>query len=84
MAQSKITITGLSNKADADKITENTASVVGVKFVNVNYEQGFAMVGNATVTARSLAAKFSPCVERKWASGSPNWLCIKVLSSVAI
>ena len=44
MAQSKITITGLSNKADADKITENTASVVGVKFVNVNYEQGFAMV----------------------------------------
>ena len=44
MAQSKITITGLSNKADADNITENTASVVGVKFVNVNYEQGFAMV----------------------------------------
>ena len=44
MSQYKMTITGLSNKADADKVAENTASVVGVKFVNVNYEQGFAII----------------------------------------
>ncbi|QMT31283.1 hypothetical protein [Alysiella filiformis] len=44
MAQTKITITGLNNKADGDKLAEQTSGVVGVKFVNVNHEQGYAVV----------------------------------------
>lgn len=44
MAQSKINISGLSNKTDADKLAEHTTSVASVKFVNVNHEQGFAVV----------------------------------------
>lgn len=44
MAQTKIDITGLSNKADCDKVAEQTAAVAGVKFVNVNHEAGYAVV----------------------------------------
>lgn len=44
MAQTKIDITGLSSKADGDKLAEQTAGVAGVKFVNVNHEAGYAVV----------------------------------------
>lgn len=44
MAQSKITVTGMTSKQDGDKVAEQTSSVAGVKFVNVNYEAGFVIV----------------------------------------
>lgn len=44
MAQSKIAVTGLTSKADGDKLVEQTSSVAGVKFVNANHEQGFVIV----------------------------------------
>lgn len=44
MAQTKISITGLSNKADGDKLAEQTSGVAGVKFVNVNHDEGYAVV----------------------------------------
>lgn len=44
MAQTKITITGLSSKADGDKLAEQTSGVAGVRFVNVNHEEGYAVV----------------------------------------
>lgn len=44
MAQTKITVSGLSSKADGDKLVEQTSSVVGVRFVNANHEQGYVVV----------------------------------------
>lgn len=44
MAQTKITVTGLTSKADGDKLVEQTSSVVGVRFVNANHEQGYVVV----------------------------------------
>lgn len=44
MAQTKITITGLNSKADGDKLAEQTSGVAGVRFVNVNHEEGYAVV----------------------------------------
>lgn len=44
MAQTKITITGLNNKTDGDKLAEQTSGVAGVKFVNVNHDDGYAVV----------------------------------------
>lgn len=44
MAQSKITVTGMSGKPDGDRLAEQTSSVKGVKFVNVNPEGGYVVV----------------------------------------
>lgn len=44
MAQTKIDVGGLSTKADGDKLAEQTSGVAGVKFVNVNHEQGYAVI----------------------------------------
>lgn len=44
MAQLKLNVSGLSGKADADRLVEQTASVKGVKFVNVNTDDGFVIV----------------------------------------
>lgn len=44
MAQSKINVSGMSSKADGDKLVEQTASVAGVRFVNANHEQGYVLV----------------------------------------
>lgn len=44
MAQSKINVSGMSSKEDADKLVEKTSSAKGVKFVNANFEQGYVIV----------------------------------------
>lgn len=44
MAQTKIAVSGMSSKADGDKLAEQTASVAGVRFVNANHEQGYVVV----------------------------------------
>lgn len=44
MAQSKINVSGMTGKEDADRLVEQTSSVVGVRFVNANFEQGFVVV----------------------------------------
>ena len=44
MAQSKMTVSGLNGKEDAEKLVNATADVSGVRFVNVNLAQGFIVV----------------------------------------
>lgn len=44
MAQSKITVTGMGGKADADRLVEQTSSVKGVKFVNANPDENYVVV----------------------------------------
>ncbi|XXQ67669.1 hypothetical protein ACKLNO_08555 [Neisseriaceae bacterium B1] len=44
MAQSKITVSGMSDKSDADRLVEQTSSVAGVKFVNANADGGYVVV----------------------------------------
>lgn len=44
MAQSKINVSGLTSKEDADRLVEQTSAVAGVRFVNVNVEQGYVVV----------------------------------------
>lgn len=65
MAQTKIDVGGLTNKADGDKLAEQTSGVAGVKFVNVNHEQGYAVITHgddfdlAAFKAAVVAAGFS-------------------------
>nr|UOP04106.1 hypothetical protein LVJ77_06420 [Conchiformibius kuhniae] len=44
MAQSKITVGGLKDKGDADKLVSQTEQVAGVRWVNANWEQGYVVV----------------------------------------
>ncbi|WP_304334617.1 hypothetical protein [Conchiformibius steedae] len=44
MAQSKITVGGLKDKGDADKLIAQTEAVAGVRWVNVNVDAGFVVV----------------------------------------
>lgn len=65
MAQTKITVGGMSGKADADRLVEQTSSVAGVKFVNANFEGGYVVVTHgddfdeAAYKAAANAAGFS-------------------------
>ena len=40
MAQTRLVATGITSKADADKIAPAGEAVEGVRFVNVNHEDG--------------------------------------------
>jgi copper chaperone CopZ len=40
MAQTRLVATGITSKADADKIAQAGEAVEGVRFVNVNHEDG--------------------------------------------
>lgn len=44
MAQTKIAVSGMASKNDADKLVAATDSVTGVKFVNANVEGGYVVV----------------------------------------
>lgn len=44
MPQSKMSVSGLNGKEDAEKLVNATADVSGVRFVNVNLAQGFIVV----------------------------------------
>lgn len=44
MAQSKIVVNGIKDKNDTEKLASHTEKVEGVRFVNVNVEQGYVVV----------------------------------------
>ncbi|RRD89926.1 hypothetical protein [Conchiformibius steedae] len=44
MAQSKIVVNGLKDKGDADKLVAQTEHVAGIRWVNVNVEEGYVVI----------------------------------------
>lgn len=42
--QTKITINGLKNRDDAEKLTQQGNDVAGVRFINVNVDAGYAVI----------------------------------------
>lgn len=65
MAQSKIAVSGMTGKSDADRLVEHTSSVAGVKFVNANPDEGYVVITHgdnfdeAAFKAAVVAAGFS-------------------------
>ncbi|MDO4433228.1 MAG: hypothetical protein Q4B82_01440 [Alysiella sp.] len=44
MAQVKINVSGMTGKADGDRLVDQTSNVPGVKFVNANHDDGYVIV----------------------------------------
>lgn len=44
MAQSTITVTGMKDTADSDRLIDRIVSVAGIRFVKPNHEDGYVVV----------------------------------------